>query len=63
MLKKIGNALKNIICTALGPFQLRLGLVRLVIDPPPPNSIGGRMRRGKVKISGASNNKNESKKY
>ena len=33
--KKIGNALKNIICTALGPFQLRLGLVRLGIDTPP----------------------------
>ena len=32
MLKKIGNALKNIICTALGPFQLRLGLVRLGIE-------------------------------
>ena len=63
MLKKIGNALKNIICTALGPFQLRLGLVRLGINPPPPHSIGGRMRRGKIKISGASNNKNESKKY
>ena len=61
MLKKIGNALKNIICTALGPFQLRLGLVRLGIDTP--TSIGGRMQRGKIKISGASNNKNESKKY
>ena len=38
--KKIGNALKNIICTALGPFQLRLGLVRLGIDTPPPLDWG-----------------------
>ena len=38
--KKIGNAQKNIICTALGPFQLRLGLVRLGIDTPPPLDWG-----------------------